>query len=450
MLGQVGPRFEVVQTRDTNERSCTIAVGKMQTCRLFRRYHGDSTTMNLPSEMQTRLNRKPFRLPQRLIELGVVLVIMVLMIAIPNWYFSWRGNQAAKEHVPIVQAIVNYRAETGLLPYTLDDLQRRFPVDIPEGVGWSNNGSIGSLYIFSGIRISYEFDEGNYEGWHGRFANVSLPKVTPTVSVVTGQQRVEAALAEYDRRIADYQEEEDNCRIRTAKMAMLFSLGRSDDLHAECLAARKVYPDWWRAQYGAVKFSPDICRAEHERALTAWVERSPGFVHSWYLANYLREEGRHAEALVAIKKGSEHPLTSLDDDATWVPHAFAFDAATYACQQNAPNVALAVCDSWSRPEGVYDYPSKDLPAFRAAALLQLGQIEEAKSAIAKVLAAEKKSRLWAGNLDQLHAAIKRGDREYIYDPGQVYEGFGQWKLFPPPEFQPAETNPPVAAPSSSD
>jgi hypothetical protein len=124
----------------------------------------------------------------------------------------------------------------------------------------------------------------------------------------------------------------------------------------------------------------------------------------------------------------------VDDDATKVPHGFAFDAATFACKQEEPELVLALCEAWARPRGVYDYQSPNLPAFRAAAFLALGRFSEAKAEVSKVLAESQENAIWAGNLHALESAIDRNDRSFVYDPGLPYQGFMEWSPFPRPEL----------------
>ena len=169
-----------------------------------------------------------------------------------------------------------------------------------------------------------------------------------------------------------------------------------------------------------------------ESSLREWVEESPGFVHYWYLAHFYRTEGRVDDALEALRQGTRYPLEAVDSDATWVPHAFAFDAATFACKHERPELVLAITDMWSSPRGVYDYESPDLPAFRAAALLALGRIDEARAQAAKVTRTSQERAIWAGNLEALNSAIRRNDRSFVYDPGIPYDGFFDWSLFPAP------------------
>jgi tetratricopeptide (TPR) repeat protein len=183
-------------------------------------------------------------------------------------------------------------------------------------------------------------------------------------------------------------------------------------------------------------YAPDGERDAAEESLREWAERSPGFVHYWYLARYYRHVGRDADALAALREAATHPLEQVDDDAGRVPHWFAFDAAAYACRQKQPELVLALCDTWARPQGVYNYPSPDLPAFRAAALLALGRSSEATTEFNKVRQESQRRAIWAGNLDALEAAIDRNDASFVYDPGSPYPGFMDWSPFPRPELTP--------------
>jgi hypothetical protein len=85
------------------------------------------------------------------------------LMFLPRLYFRAKRAHIAMEHEAIVQAISNFRAETGLLPYELRDLQTRFDdVAIPERISWS---PFGILEVRAGTpRIAYVFGE-DFEGW---------------------------------------------------------------------------------------------------------------------------------------------------------------------------------------------------------------------------------------------------------------------------------------------
>ena len=292
-------------------------------------------------------------------------------------YLRSKGASIAKDHEALVQAICNFRAETGLLPYELEDLQKRYKIKIPPHVFWS---SAGVLDVRAGTpRISYVFGD-DYEGWSSHWGDLSDAPITPAVQQVAGERRIDAALTEYDRRIEEY---ENDRWHRSAKMALLASLDRRNDVYTECVAALEEHPEWWRANFGVAMYAPDSLRSETESQFRQWVERTPSFVHWWYLAKYYRERDRRPDALQALQEAATYPLEQVDDDAGTVPHGFAFDAASYACKQGAPNLVLALCDAWAKPKGVYNYPSPDLPAFRAAAFLNLGQRDQARVEVAK-------------------------------------------------------------------
>jgi hypothetical protein len=87
---------------------------------------------------------------------------------------------------------------------------------------------------------------------------------------------------------------------------------------------------------------------------------------------------------------------------------------------------------WAAPRGVYSNPGPDLHAFRAAAYLALGRMEEAKSEVDRLMAVAKNQRIWAGNLQALASAMAASDRSFVYDPGMLCCG-GDWMLFPAPD-----------------
>ena len=343
---------------------------------------------------------------------------------LPGMYFRGKASGIARRHQHLAQAICNFRAKTGLLPYELEDLAAHDQSPIPSNVHYRH----GTLYIRAGVpRVSYIFGD-DFEGWTCQFGRLSIPAVKPTVDSASGEQRVSAALAEYDRRIRVYKNDQWH---RSYKMALLAALDRNTDVYDECEDAAKVHPDWWRAQFGIAQYASKERAEIAEKRFRQWVESSPGFVHYWYLAKYYRNLGRSNDAVLALTEAARYPLEQIDDDETWVPHAFAFDAATFACTQKQPDLVLAITDAWSKPRGVYDYQSRDLPAFRAAALLGLGRFQAAKAEVHKVLGMRG---IWAGNLDSLEAAINTKDKMFVYDPGLPYEGFFDWSPFPEPEF----------------
>ncbi|MEZ5942458.1 MAG: hypothetical protein R3C18_13775 [Planctomycetaceae bacterium] len=347
----------------------------------------------------------------------------------PRVYVSYQAALIADEYEHIVQAVADYHAETGLFPSNGEDLATRSGIEIPDNVAVSSYGDVAIMG--EPVRVSYLFFAPPSEGWHCSYGRLSLPLVESQHDPVSGEARLEAALAEYDRRIEHYVDDQWQ---RSAKMALLADAGRTEQLFDECLRAREEYPDWWRGQLGAALFAPDDQRDAAEGSLVEWCKRSPGFIHYWYLAWYYRQVDQPENALEALSQAAKNPLEQLEKDAGRVPNWFAFDAVTYAGQHENPELVLALCEQWSHPQGIYTSVSRDIPAFRAAALLRLGRFEEAEKECDIVLAQSADRRLKAGNLNALAQAIADKDKTFVYDPGIPYGEPKEFSPFPDPEF----------------
>jgi hypothetical protein len=181
---------------------------------------------------------------------------------------------------------------------------------------------------------------------------------------------------------------------------------------------------------GLATFAPPEESKAAETRFRSWVEQHPTFIHYWYLARYYQDLGRTSDALAALGDGTRFPLDNEDPDALWVPDGFVFDAAVFACKHKAPELLLAITEMWSSNLNVYLNRKAEIPAFRAAAKLTLGRFKEAREDMDLVLAVDHYRAGWAGNLQQLDSAIRREDRSFVYDPGDLYS---EWSLFPPPE-----------------
>jgi len=338
-------------------------------------------------------------------------------------------TQLAKNHQYIAQAICDYKADHGLYPYELKDL---FPAYLPTvpTASYSNN----VLYIHTGLPHTYvTYAFGRSEGWHssGDFGVGALPvpNVVPLRPALAGEELVQARLVEYDRRIASATR---GRYFLTEKICYLVSLQRTTDAYAECQRAAAAYPDWWRPRMGLAVLASPADAAKASEDFQGWVAKHPAFIRYCYLARYLRDRGRARDAVAALREAARFPVEDVDGDSMWVPNAFAFDAASFACQQRDPELVLAITKVWAAPRGVYSNPGPDLHAFSAAAHLALGRMEEAKREIDCVVAVAKNQRIWAGNLQSLASAVEKGDRSFVYDPGVLCCG-GDWTLFPAPD-----------------
>jgi hypothetical protein len=327
----------------------------------------------------------------------------------------------AEENLRVVQAICDYRAENGMLPYSLDDLVPQFLDEVHENhrLRWE----LRRLFVSHGLL--YRFDKDN-EGWA---SNVTLPKVTPTCPVRCGDALVQARLAEYDRRIAKSPTNTDHY---IDKIAYLISIKRRTEARAACKAAAVAFPESWRPLMGlaALAEPTDVAKAEAE--LRSFLERHPAFIRYWCLSRYYRDVGRHSDAIGALRLAVKQPLQSIEDESVFVPNAYAFDAAKYAYQQHEYELVIEITNVWSSPHGVYSNPGDDFYVFRAAAELALGHLDKARKDIDFVCNNHRGSAMWAGNLQELQRAVAAGDRSFVYNPGSLLN-IDNWTLFPSSE-----------------
>ncbi|MFO0936324.1 MAG: hypothetical protein U0798_07425 [Gemmataceae bacterium] len=344
------------------------------------------------------------------------------IIFLPRYLNRRSQVQTAERYHYIAQAICDFHAQNGLMPIDLQELVPEYVKSLPNNASQIYHRPILSFeYDLFGTYIHYSF-KTEEEGWYssGTFGIGVIPisKVIPSVTPQVGDALVQARLAVYDRRIRDPEREMNS---RYEKISYLVSLNRTDDAYRECRAAVEVHPNWLLGQYGCIIFAPVIESQMAESRFRKWVEGNPAFIHFWYLARYYRDRGRTKDAVDAIRQGVKHPLEDVGY-SVWVPHAYAFEAATFACQQKEPELVLAITEMWADPRGVYNYPDDNLPAFRAAAKLALGHFAEARIEADRVIATSRQRAIWAMNLDALDSAIQRKDRSFIYDPGKKSDG----------------------------
>jgi hypothetical protein len=231
-------------------------------------------------------------------------------------------------------------------------------------------------------------------------------------------------IAYFDHRIAA----EPGLRRNYAdKIGYLLSIKRNADALSTCGDAATAFPKWWRPPVTMAMLADAGSAKEAETKLRKWLEDNPAFIHWWYLCRYERNKGRDGDALTALQNAVKCPLENVDDDGTWVPAAFAFDAASYAYRQKQDALVLEIARVWASPRGVYNYVSDDLYAFRAAAELRLGQFAAAKSDAATVVRAPSEHAIWAQHLSELQKAANEQDRNFNYEPGSLGS---DWTLFP--------------------
>jgi hypothetical protein len=210
---------------------------------------------------------------------------------------------------------------------------------------------------------------------------------------------------------------------------LLLSLNRKADAFAVCKTAESVLPDWWRPPAILAFAADDDSRPQAETGFRRWVAAHPAFIHWWYLSRYDRTHGKIDAAIVDLQNGAKYPLKMVDEDETWVPMAFAFDAASFAYAQRKYDLVLTIAEVWSKPQGIYNYFDDDIYAFRSAAELALGRFVDAQKDADAVVAADSKHALSASNLVELQQAAAARDQTFVYNPGALACG-GDWSAIP--------------------
>ncbi len=210
------------------------------------------------------------------------------------------------------------------------------------------------------------------------------------------------------------------------KFCYLRAVNRYDEALTAYKSAAQALPDWWKPRLALAMLGPQASRAQGRAAFAAWVQEHPGFIHWCYLSRLYREAGHNAEALDALRQAVKYPLESIDRGEGWVPQAFAFDAATFACRHRKHDLLLEITAVWAKPRGVYNHFDNNIYAFRAAAKLGKGQFAAAQADATSVLEAKG---LWAQNLRALQRAIEAKDTSFQYDadPSDQFRDFAPFR-----------------------
>jgi hypothetical protein len=326
----------------------------------------------------------------------------------------------AEQYRYLVQAICDYRAESGILPQKLDDLVPNYLKQVPndKGIRWIN----GCLQVHrTAILYSFNLNDG-LGGWA---KGILLPNVLPTRPALGGNAQIQARLMEYDRLIAKAPTDQ---RHHRRKIDYLIAEGTKAEALIACKAAAQSLPQWWRPQMAlAVLAAPDG-RVQAEKQFHAWVDQHPTFTHYWYLSRFYRDLGRDDDAILALRQGAEFPLQD-EDDADVFPTDFTLDAARYAYPHRQHDLVLDITRVWSafRPQ----VSGHDFHALRAAAELALGRLAEAKADVDFIAEKIRTEKMPVENFDELQQAVAAGDRSFVYHYGTsgTQMSLDHWKLF---------------------
>jgi hypothetical protein len=379
---------------------------------------------------------------KKTLETLIALVVVAAALMALRFLFLGRLSRSTQaDYVSIaqgnrflVQAAYDFKADHGLWPQSLGDLYPAYlsksPAN-PRTMLCDKRLTIPADEEIDGAYVVYSFDRVD-EGWmlidDPPNRPLPLPKVIASRPALTGDAMIAARLAEYDRRIraAPGKDPYFIHHDYAQKIAFLVSLGRKADVITTCRGAAIALPNWWRPPMTLAEIAGPDDAAQAEAGLQAWIKSHPTFTHYWYLSHHYRGQGRSDMAVSALQEAANHTLEENDPDASWSADAYAFDAATFACQQHQPALVLKIIRQWEL-WGTKRSHNDNLHAFKAAAELTLGELDEASADMNKVKAAAKTQYLWAGNLDQLDHAVLTQDQTFVYDPGNFPT---DWKLFP--------------------
>lgn len=333
---------------------------------------------------------------------GLRLLLMFLLtgsLTAPDYKKIALGGQ------PTVQAIYEFKQQTGLWPLSIDELVPEYLPSRPSN-WWMWQWP--ALYRPAGMPhtgIVYNFRPPDV-GWSsgGDFAKgpISLPKPPTTRPAPTPEQQFKNAMALLDARIR--REPGDFARYHS-RITYLVHQKHPAEAIDFAQQAEKRFPDQWWPPMVIAQLSEGADKIAAVTAFSLWADHNPNFNNYWYLADYYRLNKQPVMALKALEQAAAYSVLSRSYDRK-VPEFFYFSAAAYACKMQKYDLTLKICDRWG---------GNDSLAIRAGACLGLGRIAEAQSFALKAIEQQKKQAGWAGDLDRLDAAAKAGDTKFIYD-----------------------------------
>jgi tetratricopeptide (TPR) repeat protein len=154
-----------------------------------------------------------------------------------------------------------------------------------------------------------------------------------------------------------------------------------------------------------------------------FVRGNPSFTHYFYWAWYLKQEGNGPATLAALREAAKYPL-EIDVDDFGRHDVYAYRAAQMAYELKDFKLVLELVGRWEKRATQRERNGDaSYMAFRAAAELALGDSKKATEDAEAAVGHNMEQPLWAGNLEALLQACKRGDQKFVYDPGTRVPGF---------------------------
>ena len=347
-------------------------------------------------------------------------------------------HKLALEGQPTVQAVYEFKQQSGLWPLSIQELIPQYLEKSP-GPDWEysyyRKPYLSRHVYLPHTGINYYF-KGSATGWvsEGDFGSgpIALAQPATTRPAPAPAQQFSNAIAVLDARIlatpADFERHRDK---------IVFLVHREHRPEAFDLArkAATAFPAHWWPSLAAAELATGEDIAAAVKALCDWADANPCFNNYWYVADYFRRHNNPEMTSAMLEKAAAYPVVLSRQIDHYVPDFFCFDAAAYACKMQKYELTLKICRQWDAMTKAQGYGGNDAMAIRCAACLGLGRIDEARSLAAQAIEQGRKQAGWACDLDRLNAAAQAGNSSFIYDataggsvgtaPMDVFEGVGE-------------------------
>ena len=374
--------------------------------------------------------------------LGVLLCLFVVLMLVgrvnlrvdstPDPRVVQSLQSAAAAGVPIVQAIYDYRSRTGLFPEKLNDLARYSGVEVDPGKWsyewcnwqWSLHYTGKELQAVDATppALSYHWDHMDRgTGWNvsgsRKYMNTQITAAIaiPNLPPRTARQSYETFVAELKQRI------DRDPRNPIHQQGLISRRISEGDLEAALSDAIRMHEQHLLPRWELQVLSHILHRLNRDnwalRELSQAAEASPSFIQYFNLAESCKDADQHTDALRALEQACNCPFGSKAHSTQYVDEYYLCIAAAYAYRQKQYPLAVRICNYWQRHCQAKGYGERSYHAIRGASNLALGNLDVAASDINLAVAANKEGATWAGNLDQLEAALKARQKAFSWDPG---------------------------------
>ena len=334
-----------------------------------------------------------------------------------------------------MQAVYGYRNATGLYPARLDDLVPGYIAATP--IDWQYtppsdgrpprlqlHGAFHSYlnYYFARPSIS-KLSPGMWpEGWEynqeGTLHFQGRDKFPVTPFQKSKEELIALRLQELRRRVDVAKRDSGLLHAYMQLISELVRLGQLDEARNTC----RQCIDGLDARWCLIALAElDLRRGESAGldAFVAWTRKVAKFPSVLRGRPGVSAARKGPRALAALSEGLKHTLDGRNDEETYGPESECYESALFAYRSGRHDLVLAICDKWEQYVHAQGYGEESFHALRAASLLATGRQPEAALEVARAIQANGDERSPANDLGALECAIQAGDRNYVYEPGQI-------------------------------